>query len=126
MGGAGAFYSVNYDNRFSAKTKLGYRVGLALVSGDGLFILTPIQINYVSSRDYGIEFGVGVTPYIPIRRKFPRSSGDAGLSPTITLAYRFKTKKLINFRAGFTTLTDAGLAFPLNIFWPTLSIGRQF
>ena len=83
------------------------------------------NLSYVSARDYGIEFGIGATPYNSVGRKFPRPN-DGGLSPTITLAYRFKTKKSLNFRAGFTAITDSGLEFPWNIFWPTLSIRRKF
>ena len=61
LGGAGAIYSVNYDNRFSPKTKLRFRVGLGLLPIDGVFFVLPAQLNYVSSRDHGVEIGVGST-----------------------------------------------------------------
>lgn len=130
LGGAGAFYSVNYDTRFSAKTKLGFRIGLAIAPGNGAILVIPAQINYVSAGDHGIEVGVGATGFNSIGQLINgrQFSGldDSGFTPTITLAYRFKTEKKFKFRAGFTALTDFGLGFPWSVFWPTLSIGRQF
>ena len=130
LGGAGAIYSVNYDNRFSSKTKLGFRIGLGILPVSGGILFVPAQINYVSRGTQGIEVGVGATGVNSIGqllngRKFS-GLDDSDWSPTITLAYRFQTKKSQTVRLGFTALTDFGLQFPWSIFMPTLSIGRQF
>lgn len=130
LGGAAGAYSVNYDTRFSLNSKLGFRVGLSVLPSDGVFLLVPLQLNYVSGREHGIEFGAGLTAINSIGQLLngQQFSGhdDAGVYPNITLAYRFKTTKSLKFRAGFTSLIGADFAPPLNFFWPTLSIGHQF
>lgn len=125
LGGAGGAYSINYDTRFSAKTKLGFRVGFSFLPGFESFFYLPVQINYVSSGSHGIEVGVGVTVSNEVKRFFARF-GDDTLLQTVTLAYRFPTKKSFKFRLGFTSFTNAGAGSPGSLFWPTASIGYQF
>lgn len=130
LGGAASVYSVNLDNRFSDKTKLGYRIGLSLFPSEkGTYLVVPLQINYVSSGDHAIEIGVGISGYNTLAQIFNgrQFSGldNKGSTPTVTIAYRYKNNESLSFRVGFTS-TQFGLEFPWNVFWPTLSIGRQF
>lgn len=130
LGGAGRIYSVNIDSRFSAKTNLGFRLGLGILPVEGYFLVAPLQINYVSAREYGFEIGTGFTLANSLTQLFngQQFSGhdDSAIYPTITLAYRFQTIKPLNFRVGITSFLTSGLDFPLNVFYPTLSIGYQF
>lgn len=131
LGGAGLIYSVNLDSRFSSKTNLGFRVGLGIFQDDRTFFFAPIQINYVTAGEYGIEIGAGLTVVNSVQQL--RNGGqlfsgidDSGLYTSVTLAYRFQTTKPLNFRVGITTLLNADLTFPWSIFYPTLSVGHQF
>jgi len=63
LAGAGIFYTVNYDTRFSeVKDKLGGRIGLGVLD-DAVTI--PFQINYLfGANNHKFEFGAGLTPFI--------------------------------------------------------------
>ena len=123
-------YSVNYDTRFSAKTNLGFRIGLGLVPADGVFAFLPIQLNYVSSGKHSLELGAGITGRNSIGQLLNgrQFSGldDAAIYQTITLAYRFKNTKRLKFRLGFTAMINADFDFPWHTFYPTISFGRPF
>ena len=114
LGGAAGAYSINYDTRFSSKSKLGFRLGLSVLPTGNIILLAPLQLNYVSGREHGIEFGAGVTAINSIGQLFngQQLSGhdDAEVYPNISLAYRFKTAKSLKFRAGITALIGADVA----------------
>jgi len=128
LGGAGVFYSLNYDVRiFNRKNGLGIRAGLSgLIDGNRVDRLVPLQINYlIGKKKHQFEVGFGITHYTFKTKERKRYHE---FIPTSVLAYRFQGKHL-SFRVGLYQAILRGSTKDVIIFmpfWPGISFGYAF
>jgi len=128
LGGAGLFYSLNYDVRMLDQNDgLGLRAGLSISPeffGSGIDRIIPVQLNYLlGKKKHQFEMGFGGT-YINTKGIEGEKTQD--VFTTGTLAYRFQTNHFM-FRAGFTSFLykhDSDLV--IHPFWPGISFGYTF
>lgn len=121
VGGAAGYYSLNLDSRIS-KSKLGYRIGGALYKDDVLYVIIPLQINYIVGKKHGLEIGAGLTSFVDWDG-FGSSSDEFKYLPSMTLVYRFQSEGPLNIRIGINPIyerIDNDIHFS-----PSLSIGYR-
>ena len=91
-----AFYTFNYDSRFSARQDgFGYHAGIGWASGSESAIFTiPFGINYLVGKGPNyFEGGLGVT-YLKVPSIFIDSSGKRSLIAFVPgIAYRYQSTK---------------------------------
>lgn len=101
LGGAGLFFSANYDSRFSQQRDgFGGRLGVGTWSASGTtFITVPFQFNYlVGGRSNFFEAGAGATylylsnpyPGNPLIGHNPSTVNSSTVLPTTTIGYRYQ------------------------------------
>jgi len=123
LGGAGLFYSANYDTRFSQQRDgVGGRLGLGWWhSANTTFISVPFQLNYlVGGRSNFFEAGAGATymylsnPYFgnPIIGHNPRVVNST-IVTTSTIGYRYQPfNGGLNLRVSFNPSLLEGTFVP--------------
>ncbi|HEY9003544.1 MAG TPA: hypothetical protein VIM89_19460 [Mucilaginibacter sp.] len=123
MGGAGLFFSANYDTRFSQQRDgLGGRLGLGWWhSVNTTFVTVPLQLNYlVGGRSHFFEVGAGAAymhltnPYFgnPIIGNNPMVVNSTVVA-TSTIGYRYQPfNGGLNLRASFNPSLLQGTFVP--------------
>lgn len=119
---AGGVYSINLDSRIS-QSKLGFKLGFSLHKQNVLYLLFPLEINYVIGKKHGLEIGAGVTSFIDWDG-FGSSSDEFQYLPSLTLVYRFQSQGPLNIRLGITSLYEF-IDEDIHLH-PTLSVGYRF
>jgi hypothetical protein len=123
IGGAGLFFSANYDTRFSQQRDgFGGRLGLGWWhSANTTFITVPFQLNYlVGGRSSFFEAGAGATymylsnPYLanPLIGHNPQVNNSTVVGTT-TIGYRYQPfNGGLNLRISFDPMLLEGTLIP--------------
>jgi hypothetical protein len=124
IGGAGLFFSANYDTRFSQRRDgLGGRLGLGWGHlMNTVFVTVPFQLNYlVGGRSHFFEAGAGATymhlnnPYFgnPLIGHDPEVMINSNVVATTTIGYRYQPfNGGLNLRASFNPMLFEGTIVP--------------
>ena len=125
LGGAGFFYSINYDTRFfNREDKLGARIGVTVVFDNDIGM--PLHVNYLLSEgNHKLEIGAGITAF------FSLGSDFRDVIPSGALMYRFqKEDGHFLFRIGispmYIELDDPPTFAPAFLLFPGISAGYKF
>jgi len=135
LGGAGLFFSANYDARFSKrKDGLGGRIGFGFVSDNGdSFTSIPIQLNYLAGK-HGKYFEVGAgAVYVYYKNDYNHIAdviyfhslhgGSSTVIGTMTFGYRYQpVEGGFTFRGTFNPLFNTSSFYP----YGGLSFGYSF
>jgi len=125
LGGAGLFFSANYDARFSKrKDGFGGRIGFGFVSDNGdSFTSIPVQLNYLAGK-HGKYFEVGAgAVYVYYKNDYNHTAdviyfhalhgGSSTVIGTMTFGYRYQpVEGGFSFRGTFNPLFNASSFYP--------------
>ena len=119
LGGAGVFYSINYDRHLVGRLHL--RGGYATLSNNywlnGRVHMVPVQLTFVSNATHGLELGAGAT-FVKdngasgLELDSKHETSDSEIAASFVVGYRYQPiENGFLFRIGFTPFVGSNGRF---------------